>query len=505
MTKQLHAGLEADLERASLECIDDDGRFCVVRATGADAGGVDDVVLSVAWQDRDYRFTPVELDAEAADDRSHDFLIPSRLLGEGEFKLHCGTHRVALGAPESHAPVSTAGMATEQALLVQHDQLLDHARRLSQLRSDMRGLHTRAAAAEDALEDAQSRFHVSLLGQRSEVQDARDQTAQVDAELAAVLERAADLEAALMVARAALEPEQQARAEAERSAAARAAELAEVRGQIQRAIASNAAELEGARAELEESRAEAERSTAALADELERARAEARAAAVEVDAARRALEAERGGRADVEARLASAEARLDDKAARIADLEDLARRRGSELDEVRAAAAKRETELLAALDLARAESERERTARAATEELREQDRAAQTEAAAAAEAVAAAEPEAEPAATAEPEAPSPATAKLEADLAAVRTEVNRVRAANAHIAARLRHAEQALAERTPPARRAAAVTATMGARLIALDMALKGTPRDETARYLSDSFGLDDSAELLDRVYAQRS
>lgn len=41
-----------------------------------------------------------------------------------------------------------------------------------------------------------------------------------------------------------------------------------------------------------------------------------------------------------------------------------------------------------------------------------------------------------------------------------------------------------------------------GARLIALNMALNGTPRDETARYLSENFRLADSASMLDEVYA---
>ena len=41
-----------------------------------------------------------------------------------------------------------------------------------------------------------------------------------------------------------------------------------------------------------------------------------------------------------------------------------------------------------------------------------------------------------------------------------------------------------------------------GARLIALNMALNGTPRDETAKYLSENFTLSDSDGLLDEVYA---
>jgi DivIVA domain-containing protein len=43
---------------------------------------------------------------------------------------------------------------------------------------------------------------------------------------------------------------------------------------------------------------------------------------------------------------------------------------------------------------------------------------------------------------------------------------------------------------------------TEGARLIALNMALNGTPREETARYLSENFHLSDVGGLLDEVYA---
>jgi DivIVA domain-containing protein len=42
-----------------------------------------------------------------------------------------------------------------------------------------------------------------------------------------------------------------------------------------------------------------------------------------------------------------------------------------------------------------------------------------------------------------------------------------------------------------------------GARLTALNMALSGTPREETARYLADHFALADSDALLDDVYAR--
>lgn len=42
-----------------------------------------------------------------------------------------------------------------------------------------------------------------------------------------------------------------------------------------------------------------------------------------------------------------------------------------------------------------------------------------------------------------------------------------------------------------------------GARVIALNMALNGSPRDETARYLAENFELDDPEALLDEVYAR--
>jgi len=42
-----------------------------------------------------------------------------------------------------------------------------------------------------------------------------------------------------------------------------------------------------------------------------------------------------------------------------------------------------------------------------------------------------------------------------------------------------------------------------GARLIALNMALNGTPRDETARYLEENFNLPDQDSILDEVYAR--
>ncbi|MEA2497358.1 MAG: hypothetical protein QOJ29_5269 [Thermoleophilaceae bacterium] len=45
--------------------------------------------------------------------------------------------------------------------------------------------------------------------------------------------------------------------------------------------------------------------------------------------------------------------------------------------------------------------------------------------------------------------------------------------------------------------------ASEGARLIALNMALSGAPREETARYLRENFDLNEQDDLLDEVYAK--
>jgi DivIVA domain-containing protein len=42
-----------------------------------------------------------------------------------------------------------------------------------------------------------------------------------------------------------------------------------------------------------------------------------------------------------------------------------------------------------------------------------------------------------------------------------------------------------------------------GARLIALNMALTGTPREETAKYLEENFELEDAEEILDDAYSR--
>lgn len=71
------------------------------------------------------------------------------------------------------------------------------------------------------------------------------------------------------------------------------------------------------------------------------------------------------------------------------------------------------------------------------------------------------------------------------------------------------HEEPELAVAPEPETGEDAETATLdseddaeGARLIALNMALNGTPRDETERYLAENFELADRGTLLDEVYA---
>jgi hypothetical protein len=58
--------------------------------------------------------------------------------------------------------------------------------------------------------------------------------------------------------------------------------------------------------------------------------------------------------------------------------------------------------------------------------------------------------------------------------------------------------EQAGGAEAPPAGGAAE-----GARVIALNMALGGTPREQTARYLAENFELEDPDALLDDVYSR--
>jgi len=65
--------------------------------------------------------------------------------------------------------------------------------------------------------------------------------------------------------------------------------------------------------------------------------------------------------------------------------------------------------------------------------------------------------------------------------------------------------EAPAAEDAPPSLAADPLPDTdeAGARLIALNMALGGTPREETARYLAEHYALADPKALLDDVYSR--
>jgi DivIVA domain-containing protein len=54
----------------------------------------------------------------------------------------------------------------------------------------------------------------------------------------------------------------------------------------------------------------------------------------------------------------------------------------------------------------------------------------------------------------------------------------------------------------PPARDASKNGDSAAARIVALDMALSGTPREHTDRYLAENYDVPDRAALLDEVYA---
>jgi hypothetical protein len=59
----------------------------------------------------------------------------------------------------------------------------------------------------------------------------------------------------------------------------------------------------------------------------------------------------------------------------------------------------------------------------------------------------------------------------------------------------------AVAEPEPAATNGEPPADEAGARLIALNMALSGTPRDETARFLAEHYDLPNAEALLDDVY----
>lgn len=99
--------------------------------------------------------------------------------------------------------------------------------------------------------------------------------------------------------------------------------------------------------------------------------------------------------------------------------------------------------------------------------------------------------------------------RLHADLSAVRGDATRLGAASEGEPAPASSAAppEEAAPSPPdaePARDAAAPANgdTAAARIVALDMALSGTPRDETDRFIAEHYDLRDRAALLDEVYA---
>jgi hypothetical protein len=90
---------------------------------------------------------------------------------------------------------------------------------------------------------------------------------------------------------------------------------------------------------------------------------------------------------------------------------------------------------------------------------------------------------------------------------ALREDLHELRAVSpAEVPAPVAPAAPEPAAATPAARAAQpAVTppGAEGARVIALNMALGGSSRDETASYLAENFELDDPDALLDEVYAR--
>ncbi len=63
--------------------------------------------------------------------------------------------------------------------------------------------------------------------------------------------------------------------------------------------------------------------------------------------------------------------------------------------------------------------------------------------------------------------------------------------------------EPTVEEKEPTVEEPSANGDSEGARLIALNMALNGTPREETERYLAENFDISDRDALLDEVYAR--
>ena len=88
-------------------------------------------------------------------------------------------------------------------------------------------------------------------------------------------------------------------------------------------------------------------------------------------------------------------------------------------------------------------------------------------------------------------------------VAALRASGERLVAGLADLQAEVAGGEPAPVEEPPVAPAPVVSTDDSGARLIALNMALSGSSREETARYLAENFTLEDPEALLDDVFAR--
>jgi hypothetical protein len=96
-------------------------------------------------------------------------------------------------------------------------------------------------------------------------------------------------------------------------------------------------------------------------------------------------------------------------------------------------------------------------------------------------------------------------AKMRADLDALEARLREEKSAPAAAAAPAQTAKTTRAPKAapaPPAKADDPGADAEGARLIALNMALNGEPREATDKYLADNFDLSDRSALLDEVYA---
>ena len=88
-------------------------------------------------------------------------------------------------------------------------------------------------------------------------------------------------------------------------------------------------------------------------------------------------------------------------------------------------------------------------------------------------------------------------------VAALRASGERLVAGLADLHTEVAGGEPAPVEEPPVAPAPVVATDDAGARLIALNMALSGSSREETARYLAENFTLEDPEALLDDVFAR--